>query len=39
MKIKHYKVNNEVFVDYMDAVTYCDKHNISYDCIIKTDSY
>jgi hypothetical protein len=38
-KIAHYKVDGEIFIDYMEAVAYCDKHNCSYDKIVKTKEY
>lgn len=38
-EISHYKVRGEIFVDYMDAMDYCDRKNISYDEIVKTKSY
>jgi hypothetical protein len=37
--ISHYKVGNEIFIDYMDAVSYCDKKNLPYSKIIKTKKY
>lgn len=43
--IKHYKIINSnsnkdlIFIDYEDALNYCDKNNLHYDCIIKTDKY
>jgi hypothetical protein len=38
-EISHYKVNNEIFVDYMDAMNYCDKNKLSYSKIKKTKKY
>jgi hypothetical protein len=38
-KIKHYKVGDNIFIDYMDAVSFCDKMKLSYNEIIKTDKY
>jgi antirestriction protein len=37
--ISHYKVGDAVFVDYMDAVNYCDENNLPYSKIIKTKKY
>lgn len=37
--ISHYKVKDKIFIDYMDAVNFCDKNNISYNEIIKTKKY
>ena len=37
--ISHYKVRDEIFVDYMDAMNYCDEIGISYDEIEKTKEY
>lgn len=37
--IKHYKVNNQIFICYMDAYDYCYTNNISIDMIIKTNEY
>jgi hypothetical protein len=38
-EVMHFKVRDAVFVDYMDAVEYCDKNNISWDEIVKTNEY
>jgi hypothetical protein len=38
-EIGHYIVNNEIFVDYMDAINYCDKNKLSYTKIKKTKKY
>jgi len=38
-EISHYKVGDEVFIDYIDAVNYCDKHNLPYSKIVKTKKY
>lgn len=38
-EIPHYKVDGEIFVDYDDAMAYCDKKNMSYDKIVKTKEY
>jgi len=35
----HYYVNNNLFIDYMDAIEYCDQEKISYDKIVKTKKY
>jgi len=37
--IKHYKVGNEIFIDYMDAYEYCIENKISVELIIKTNEY
>ena len=37
--MKHYKINNQIFIDYMDAYDYCIKNNLSIELIIKTDKY
>lgn len=37
--ISHYKVGDAVFVDYMDAVNYCDENNLPYSKIIKKKKY
>jgi hypothetical protein len=37
--ISHYKVNDEIFIDYNDAMNYCDKHNLPYSSIKKTKKY
>lgn len=34
--IPHYYVNERLYVDYMEAVDYCDINNLSYDLITKT---
>lgn len=39
VRISHYKVGNKIFIDYMDAMEYCDENNISYDEIINTKEY
>ena len=38
-EISHYYVYNNLFVDYMDAIDYCDQEKISYDKIVKTKKY
>ena len=38
-ELSHYKVGNEIFIEYDDAMNYCDKNNLSYDKIIKTKKY
>jgi hypothetical protein len=38
-ELPHYKVDGKTFVDYNDAMAYCDKINCSYDKIIKTKEY
>ena len=38
-EISHYKVNGHIFIDYMDAIDYCDKNKLSYSKIIKTKTY
>ena len=38
-KIAHYKVNSQIFIDYMDAYEYCLKHKIDINEIIKTKQY
>jgi hypothetical protein len=38
-EISHYYVNENIFIDYMDAVDFCDKLNLSYSLIIKSKSY
>jgi len=38
-KIPHYYVEDALFIDYMDAIEYCDIKNISYDKIVKTKIY
>jgi hypothetical protein len=37
--LAHYEVGDAVFVDYMDAVDYCDENNIDYSEIIKLKEY
>ena len=37
--IPHYTVRGEIFIDFEDAMNYCDRMNISYDEIIKTKKY
>jgi hypothetical protein len=37
--LPHYKVKDEIFVEYDDAMNYCDENNLSYDEIIKTKQY
>jgi len=37
--VGHYKVKDNVFIDYMDAVDYCDRNNLSYNEIVKTKNY
>jgi hypothetical protein len=39
VEISHYKVGDNVFMDFMDAADYCDKHGLSYDEIVKTKKY
>ena len=38
-EIAHYKVNGHIFIDYDDAMNYCDKNKLSYSKIIKTKKY
>jgi hypothetical protein len=38
-EISHYKVNDKIFVDYMDAMDYCDKNKLSYSKIVKTKKH
>jgi hypothetical protein len=38
-EISHYKVRGNIFVDFMDAMDYCDNVGISYDEIVKTKEY
>ena len=38
-QIAHYKVNAEIFIDYMDAYKYCIKNKIDANKIIKTKKY
>ena len=37
--IGHYVVDGNVFIDYMEAVDYCDKHKMPYSKIVKKKSY
>ena len=37
--ISHYKVNQEIFIEYDDAMNYCDKNNLPYSKIKKTNKY
>jgi hypothetical protein len=37
--IKHYKVKNLIFIDYMKAYNHCIKNNLNTNQIIKTDKY
>ncbi len=37
--MSHYVVNGEVFIDYMDAMNYCDRNKLSYNKIKKTKKY
>lgn len=37
--MNHYKVNDKVFIDYMDAFEYCCINNINTELIIKTKEY
>lgn len=39
INIPHYKVNDSVFIDYLDAMDYCDRLNLPYSKIIKTKNY
>jgi hypothetical protein len=39
MTTKHYKINDQIFIDYMDAYEYCIKNKISTELIIKTNEY
>lgn len=39
VEIEHYKVDGKTFIDYMDAVDYCDMKNLSYNKIQKTTEY
>lgn len=34
--ISHYYVFEKLFIEYDDAISYCDKKNIPYDFIVKT---
>ena len=36
---KHYKINDQIFIDYMDTYEYCIKNKISTELIIKTNEY
>jgi hypothetical protein len=38
-QISHYKVNREIFIDYMDAYKYCIQNKIDANKIIKTNKY
>lgn len=38
-ELPHYKVGDEIFVDFQDAMDFCDEQNLSYDEIIKTKQY
>lgn len=38
-EISHYYVDNNLFIDYMDAIEYCDQAKISYDKIVKTKKH
>jgi len=37
--IAHYKVGDEIFISYDDAMKYCDDNNLSYSKIVKTKKY
>jgi hypothetical protein len=39
IEISHYYVFENLFTDYMDAVDFCDKLNLSYSLIRKSKSY
>ena len=39
IRIKHYTVKSMLFIDYMDAVNYCDDNKLSYFLIISTNKY
>lgn len=39
VNISHYKVGDEIFVDYDDAWDYCDANNLPYSNIEKTKEY
>ena len=38
-QIAHYKVNKQIFIDYMDVYKYCIKNKIDANKIIKTKKY
>ena len=35
----HYYVNKVLFIEYMDAIVYCDNHMLEYNIIIKSKTY
>lgn len=37
--MNHYKVNDKIFIDYMEAIDYCYSNNINIELIIKTKEY
>jgi hypothetical protein len=37
--IKHYAINNLIFIDYMEAYNYCIKNKLDTNQIIKTYKY
>jgi len=34
--LPHYYIFGKLFIDYNEAVSYCDQNNIPYDFIVKT---
>ena len=38
-KISHYVINDNIFIDYLDAFKFCIKHNLNTNLIIKTKKY
>jgi hypothetical protein len=37
--MKHYTINNLIFIDYIEAYNYCVKNKLDTNQIIKTDKY
>ena len=38
-QIAHYKINSQIFIDYIDAYKYCLKNKIDANQIIKTTKH
>lgn len=37
--ISHYIIEGNLFIDYLEALNYCDDNNLNYSTIIKTTEY
>ena len=37
--ISHYYIGKVLFIEYMDAVTYCDANMLEYNIITKSKTY